>query len=82
MSVNPGFGGQRFIPNSIKKIRQLKDKIDNNNYRCEIEVDGGVDASNIRELSEAGAEMFVCGSSIFDSDDKSKAVKKMKSVIS
>lgn len=79
MSVNPGFGGQKFIPNSIKKIRQLYELIKNNDYKCEIEVDGGVGLDNIRELSDAGAGMFVCGNSVFNSESKTDTIKKMKS---
>ena len=82
MSVNPGFGGQKFIPNSLNKIRQLKEKILFNKYNCEIEVDGGVGIDNIRELSDAGADMFVCGSSVFNSANKSESIKKMKSILS
>lgn len=81
MSVNPGFGGQKFIPNSLDKIRALKDKILKNNYKCDIEIDGGVGLGNIKEISEAGADMFVCGSSIFGSEDKGKVIKMMKSLI-
>ncbi len=81
MSVNPGFGGQKFISNSLRKIRQLKEKININNYKCEIEIDGGVGVKNIRAISEAGADMFVCGASIFGAPDISEAVRKMKSVI-
>ena len=79
MSVNPGFGGQKFIPNSIKKIRQLYELIKSNDYKCEIEVDGGVGLDNIRELSDAGAGMFVCGNSVFNSESKTDTIKKMKS---
>lgn len=79
MSVNPGFGGQKFIPNSIKKIRQLFELIKSNDYKCEIEVDGGVGLDNIRELSDAGAGMFVCGNSVFNSESKTDTIKKMKS---
>ncbi len=81
MSVNPGFGGQKFIPNSLKKIRQLKEKIISNNYKCEIEIDGGVGVDNIKELSEAGADMFVCGSSIFNSGNMFEIIKKMKTIL-
>lgn len=79
MSVNPGFGGQKFIPNTIKKIRQLFELIKSNDYKCEIEVDGGVGLDNIRELSDAGAGMFVCGNSVFNSESKTDTIKKMKS---
>ena len=81
MSVNPGFGGQKFIPNSLNKIRQLKEKIIRNNYKCEIEIDGGVGVDNMKELSEAGADMFVCGSSIFNSGNMTGTIRKMKSIL-
>ncbi|MBK8551502.1 MAG: ribulose-phosphate 3-epimerase [Ignavibacteria bacterium] len=81
MSVNPGFGGQKFIPNSLDKIRKLKEKIFKNNYKCDIEVDGGVGLGNIKEISEAGADMFVCGSSIFGAENKAEVIKRMKSLI-
>jgi ribulose-phosphate 3-epimerase len=82
MSVNPGFGGQKYIPNSFWKIRQLKDKIEKNKFVCEIEIDGGVDLSNIKSLSEAGADMFVCGSAVFDNRNPSDVVRKLKSAVS
>ena len=66
MSVNPGFGGQKFIPNCLDKIKKLKELISLNNYDCNIEVDGGVGPDNIKEISEAGADMFVCGYSVFN----------------
>lgn len=81
MSVNPGFGGQKFITNSLKKIRRLKEKIIANNYKCEIEVDGGIGMDNIGIVSEAGADMFVCGASVFESKDKTEVIKKMKAII-
>jgi ribulose-phosphate 3-epimerase len=82
MSVNPGFGGQKFISNSIGKLKQLKKKIVQNNYKCEIEVDGGIGPENIKEVSVAGGDMFVCGASIFKSKHKKDIIKKMKSIIS
>lgn len=82
MSVNPGFGGQKFIPVALKKIAELKNKILKNNYNCEIEVDGGVSIKNIKELSDAGADMFVCGAAVFDSGNIIEEIKKMKAVIS
>ncbi len=65
MTVNPGFGGQSFIPGSIEKIRQLKTLIDKHGYRCDIQVDGGISLGNIEEVAEAGANVFVAGSAIF-----------------
>lgn len=82
MSVNPGFGGQKFISNVLNKVKQLREFIDKNNHDCLIEVDGGVDLNNIKELSDAGVNMFVCGSSIFNTKDRSKVIKEMKGLIS
>ncbi len=82
MSVNPGFGGQKFIPDSMKKLRQLKEKITVHNYDCAIEIDGGIGTDNIGKVSEAGADMFVCGASVFDSKNKGEVIRKMKSIIS
>jgi len=81
MSVNPGFGGQKFIDNTLRKISELKEMIVRNGYKIEIEVDGGVDLSNIKSISDAGADMFVCGSSIFNSEDRCGVISKMKSLI-
>ncbi len=78
MSVNPGFGGQKFISNSLKKVRKLKELISKHNCKCEIEVDGGVGLDNIRELSDAGADMFVCGNSIFNSGNIGDTIRNMK----
>ncbi|MBN1634115.1 MAG: ribulose-phosphate 3-epimerase [Ignavibacteria bacterium] len=77
MSVNPGFGGQNFIERSLKKIRQLKDVIIHEKYKTIIEVDGGIDESNIRTVFEAGADMFVAGAAIFKSENKARTVKNM-----
>ncbi len=82
MSVNPGFGGQKFITNSYKKIGQLKKMISELNTDCRIEVDGGVSLNNITELCKAGVDMFVAGASVFGAADISKAVISMKEAIS
>ena len=66
MSVNPGFGGQTFIPAALDKIRRLRALLDDRNPHCRIEVDGGVKASNIRRVVEAGADTIVAGSAVFD----------------
>ena len=66
----------------MKKIAVLKEKILKNKYNCEIEVDGGVGIKNIKDLSDAGADMFVCGSSIFNSGNISQEIRKLKAVIS
>lgn len=65
MSVEPGFGGQPFMPESLPRIKQLRDYIDANNLSVKIEVDGGIDKKNIREVIEAGADIFVAGSAVF-----------------
>jgi len=67
MSVNPGFGGQQFIPSMLDKIRKLKEKVTSNNYRARIEVDGGIDAGNLGEVLNAGADVIVAGSAVFRS---------------
>jgi ribulose-phosphate 3-epimerase len=65
MSVNPGFGGQSFIPGTLDKLREARARIDASGYPIRLEIDGGVKAGNIREIAEAGADMFVAGSAIF-----------------
>ncbi|MCC7257512.1 MAG: ribulose-phosphate 3-epimerase [Gammaproteobacteria bacterium] len=69
MSVNPGFGGQAFIPSALPKIRQIRKRIDALRREVRIEVDGGIKADNIRDVAEAGADTFVAGSAIFGSGD-------------
>jgi ribulose-phosphate 3-epimerase len=81
MSVNPGFGGQKFIPNSIDKVRELKQMIDEKKLKCDIEIDGGVGPENIKQISDAGANMFVCGASVFKNKDRKKAITKMKDLL-
>lgn len=78
MSVNPGFGGQSFIRNSIDRIRLLKQMIDRQNRKILIQVDGGVNASTIREISDAGADSFVAGSAIFGSDDYNATINALR----
>jgi ribulose-phosphate 3-epimerase len=65
MSVNPGFGGQAFIPATLGKLRQARKIIDNSGLNIRLEIDGGVKVDNIREIAEAGADTFVAGSAIF-----------------
>ena len=77
MSVNPGFGGQKFIPNVIKKSKQLKDMINKINPNCLIEIDGGVNDKNIKELKEAGVDVVVAGSYVFKNDYKT-AIKSLQ----
>lgn len=78
MSVNPGFGGQKFIPNTYKKLYDLKQLQHNRNPNLKIEIDGGVSESNCQELLEAGANVLVAGSSVFASDDPLQAIFKLK----
>lgn len=83
MSVNPGFGGQQFIPSALQKIRKLRDWITSNNCRARIEIDGGVDIGNLLEVLGAGANMIVAGSAIFNSKTSpSEAVREMKEIAS
>jgi ribulose-phosphate 3-epimerase len=77
MSVNPGFSGQKFIASSTDKIRRLKALIDRAGLAVEIEVDGGVDASNIRALRDAGASTFVAGAAAFGAGDPEAAVRRL-----
>jgi ribulose-phosphate 3-epimerase len=81
MSVNPGFGGQKFIPNSFDKINELKKLIAKNNPGCEIEIDGGIGLDNIKIISDAGVDMFVCGASVFKAKDKKKVLSDMKRLL-
>jgi ribulose-phosphate 3-epimerase len=78
MSVNPGFGGQKFIPGALEKIRQLKSIRERYNQSLRIEVDGGVAPENVAELVQAGAEILVAGTSIFHTPDPAEAVRAMK----
>jgi len=82
MSVNPGFGGQRFIPGSIEKIRQLNQWRARYNGAFRIAVDGGVEAENAAELAQAGANTFVAGTSIFHTPDAAAAVRQMRKLAS
>ena len=78
MSVNPGFGGQRFIPSTLKKLRHVRKIIDDSGLEIRLEVDGGVNANNIRQIAEAGADAFVAGSAIFGADSYEEVVNKMR----
>ena len=78
MSVNPGFGGQSFIDNTLDKIRQVRQRIITSGRDIRLEVDGGVKASNIRAIAEAGADMFVAGSAIFNQKDYKAAIDEMR----
>jgi ribulose-phosphate 3-epimerase len=78
MSVNPGFGGQRFISTSLDKVRRLRRKIDESGLNVRIEIDGGIDRGNIAEVVAAGAEIIVAGSAIFGAEDPQAAVRELR----
>ncbi len=78
MSVNPGFGGQKFIPSALEKIRRLKERIERRNPSCLVEVDGGVSDQNIHALKEAGVDMVVAGSYLFGSPDYRAAIASLR----
>ena len=78
MSVNPGFGGQSFIPSTLPKLREARALIDAAGLPIRLEVDGGVSAANIREIAEAGADTFVAGSAIFNQPDYQGVIDKMR----
>ncbi len=78
MSVNPGFGGQKFIPSVLKKARKLRHMIDINDAKVLIEVDGGVNGLNVRDLDEAGVDIVVAGSYVFGSTDYKSAINSLK----
>ncbi|UUE57332.1 ribulose-phosphate 3-epimerase [Pectobacterium aroidearum] len=82
MSVNPGFGGQSFIPSTLDKLRQVRRLIDDSGYDIRLEVDGGVKVENIGAIAEAGADMFVAGSAIFGHPDYRAVIDKMRNEIS
>ncbi len=77
MSVNPGFGGQAFIPYIVEKIRKARQTIESRGLRCVIEVDGGIDTDTLPDVVRAGAEILVAGSAIFKSPDPARKVKEM-----
>lgn len=77
MSVNPGFGGQKFIPTMIDKLRRLRRMIDERGFETRIEIDGGIDASNIGKIVETGAEIIVAGSAVFSGGKPTDAVKEL-----
>ena len=81
MSVNPGFGGQSFIPSTLKKIERLRKIIDQNHSPLEIELDGGVNIENIKEVSKAGGDIFVVGTGIFKTKDYEETIKKLRQEI-
>jgi len=78
MSVNPGFGGQTFIPSTLGKLKQVRKLIDDSGLPVRLEVDGGVGIGNIREIAQAGADTFVAGSAIFNTDDYRATIDRMR----
>ena len=78
MSVNPGFGGQEFIPESLDKVRRLRKMIDERGLKVRIEIDGGINSENIAEVTSAGAEIIVAGSAIFGAPDPAVALRQMR----
>lgn len=77
MSVNPGFGGQKFIPTSLAKLRRLRMMIEERDLKTRIEIDGGVDAGNIKKIVESGAEIIVAGTSVFGAGDAAQGVRNL-----
>ncbi len=78
MSVNPGFGGQSFIPSALDKLRQVRKIIDDSGFDIRLEIDGGVKTDNIRAIKEAGADTFVAGSAIFGKPDYKQVIDEMR----
>lgn len=78
MSVNPGFGGQSFIPHTLDKLRAVRKLIDESGRNIRLEIDGGVKVDNIREIAEAGADMFVAGSAIFNQPNYKEVIDEMR----
>ncbi|HLS84395.1 MAG TPA: ribulose-phosphate 3-epimerase [Arenimonas sp.] len=81
MSVNPGFGGQAFIPSALDKLRTVRERIDRLGKPIRLEIDGGVKAGNIREIAAAGADTFVAGSAIFNAPDYAAVISRMRSEV-
>ena len=81
MSVNPGFGGQSFIPSALGKLREARQRINSSGFNIRLEIDGGVNVENIGEIASAGADTFVAGSAIFGNKDYSATISAMKSAI-
>jgi ribulose-phosphate 3-epimerase len=81
MSVNPGFGGQQFIPHALEKLRGMRKKIDETGREIMLEVDGGVNTGNIADIARAGADTFVAGSAIFGSKDYRATIQRMREAL-
>jgi ribulose-phosphate 3-epimerase len=82
MSVNPGFGGQKFIPGVLSKVRELRRRLDEGRFPARIEVDGGIGASNIKSLAEAGADWFVAGSAVYGGGDPTGSARALATLVS
>ena len=82
MSVNPGFGGQKLISRTLPKIKKLRSLIDQSGKDIRLEVDGGINEQNVKAISDAGADTFVMGSAIFNSDDYKKTISTVRNLIS
>jgi len=80
MSVNPGFGGQKFIPRTLDKIRELRRMIDDNKLNVKIEIDGGVTVDNAKIIIDAGADVLVAGNTVFKSSDPKQTIKQLKDI--
>lgn len=80
MSVNPGFGGQSFIPQVLDKVRRLRAMVDERNLKCDIEVDGGINKHNAKQVAEAGATVLVAGSAVFGEKDYRTAINALRGV--
>ena len=78
MSVNPGFGGQKFIPSTIDKLKQARAMIDSSGYEIRLEIDGGVGVANIAEIAAAGADTFVAGSAVFSQPDYAEVIGQLR----
>ncbi|WP_349261271.1 ribulose-phosphate 3-epimerase [Povalibacter sp.] len=81
MSVNPGFGGQKFIPTALQKLRQVRERIKASGREIRLQIDGGVKVDNIREIASAGADTFVAGSAIFGAKDYKATIEAMRAEI-
>ncbi len=81
MSVNPGFGGQGFIPSALDKLRRVRERIDSSGRAIRLEIDGGVNPDNIAQIAAAGADTFVAGSAIFNADDYADVIARMKGAV-
>lgn len=81
MSVNPGFGGQKFIPSTLQKLREARARIDASGFPIRLEIDGGVGVNNIAEIAAAGADTFVAGSAIFNAPDYRQVITQMRAAL-